>query len=212
MMTWWNGLTELNRILYGLALLVTVPFLWQLVAALLGLSHDGDVGDAASGADHDMGGGHDAAADTGGDATGDSAATMLAFELLSVRALLTFFTLFFWAAGLYLEQGRTLTRVFAAATGWGAAGMASVAVLLHFLPRLAHSGNRDLATALGSEATVYLDIPAGGTGEVRALVGGAVCHVKARTADGTAVKAGAAVRIRGRVGQTTLVVEPGSGT
>lgn len=195
MTNWWNGLTGLNQTLYGIAVCISVPFVWQLAAAMLGLAHDGDMdgSDADSGAD-------------GG--TDDAVATALAFKLLSLRALLTFFTLFFWASALYLERGLMFSRVFGIAVIWGLGGMVSVAVLLHLLPRLAHTGTRNLDSALGTEATVYIDIPAGGTGEVRAVVSGSVGYIKARALHGEAVKAGTPVAIRKRIGQTILVVEP----
>ncbi len=196
MTAWWNGLSQLNRVLYGIAVLVSVPFLWQLVASLVGLGGDGDL----DGGDAD---------DT---ASGDAEATVFAFKLLSMRAMLTFFTLFFWAAALYLEQGLSVPRTLGTAAVWGVFGMVLVGLLLHLLPKLAHSGTRDLESALGSEATVYVDIPADGIGEVRVLVGGSVGYVKARAADGRALKAGTPVTVSRRVGQTVLIVEPLSQT
>lgn len=195
MTTWWNALSPLNQTLYGIAVCISVPFIWQLAASLVGLSHDGDL-DGAGG---------DAGAD--GDA-GDAVATVLAFKLLSMRALLTFFTLFFWAAALYLEQGLTLPDVFGTALLWGLGGMALVALLLHLLPKLAHSGTRNLDSAVGTEATVYVDIPAHGTGEVRVVASGSVSYVKARSRTGEALNAGTPVTVCDRIGQTILVVEP----
>ena len=142
MTDWWQSLSGLNQTLYGLAICVSVPFVWQ------------------------------------------------------------------FAAALYLERGLPLPRVFGSAVVWGLGGMSSVALLLHLLPRLAHSGTRDLDSALGSEATVYIDIPSGGTGEVRVLVSGSVGYVKARAIDGRAIPAGTPVAVRRRIGQTLLVVEP----
>ena len=196
MTAWWNDLSQLNRILYGIAVLVSVPFLWQLVASLVGLGGDGDL---------DGGDANDTA-------SGDAEATVFAFKLLSLRAILTFFTLFFWASALYLEQGLSVLRTLGTAAVWGMFGMGLVGLLLHLLPKLAHSGTRDLESALGSEATVYVDIPADGIGEVRVLVGGSVGYVKARAADGRALKAGTPVTVSRRVGQTILIVEPLSQT
>ncbi len=201
MTNWWNTLSGLNQTLYGIAICISVPFIWQLAASLLGLDHDGDMdaSDADAGSDTDTGADGD---------VGDAVATVLAFKLLSARALLTFFTLFFWASALYLERGLPLSSVFGTALLWGLGGMASVALLLHLLPKLAHSGTRDLETALGTEATVYIDIPADGTGEVRAVVSGNVSYIKARALHGEAVKAGTPVAVRKRIGQSILVVEP----
>jgi hypothetical protein len=204
MMTWWQSLSGLTQAMYGAALVVSAPFLWQLVAAFMGLGHDGadDLGA------HDVGAADADAHDLPAEGVADSIATVLAFKMLSVRALLTFFMLFFWGAALYLDRGVGLSRAFGLAVIWGVAGMASVGMLLHFLPRLAQTGTRDLAACVGSEGVVYLDIPAQGTGEVRVSVSGVVCYIKARGAAGAALKAGTPVTIRRRLGQTLLEVEP----
>ncbi len=193
MVNWWNALSSPNQTLYGIAICISVPFIWQLAASLIGLAGGGD-------ADGDLDG-----SDTDGT---DAVETVLAFKLLSLRALLTFLTLFFWAAALYLERGLPVSRVFGSAALWGLGGMVSVAFLLHILPKLASSGTRNLDTALGSESSVYLDIPENGTGEIRVVVSGSVCYIKARSCDGGAIKAGTPVIARSRIGQTTLVVEP----
>jgi hypothetical protein len=193
MLDWWNHLSSLNMTLYGVAACISVPFVWQLIASLIGLAHDVDTDGV----------------DTAG---ADAVETVLAFKLLSVRALLTFFTLFFWAAALYLERGLAIPRVLGIAALWGLAGMSAVAILLHVLPRLAHAGTRDLDSAVGAEASVYLDIPANGTGEVRVVVSGSVSYVKARSSSGAAIPSGTPVTVSSRIGQNLLVVTPLSKT
>jgi hypothetical protein len=189
MLDWWSHLSHLNQTLYGIAACISVPFAWQLIASLVGLAHDVD--------------------SDGMDTAGtDAVDTVLAFKLLSMRALLTFFTLFFWAAALYLEREGATSRVFGIAALWGLAGMSAVAGLLHVLPKLAHAGTRDLESALNAEASVYLDIPANATGEIRVVVSGSVCHVKARSIGGEAIPAGTPVTVCSRIGQTILIVKP----
>jgi len=201
MTNWWNALTALNRFFYGAAFCVSIPFIWQLAAALMGLDAD-DVQDGDPAVD-DL--------DTAdGDAdmpTSDAIATVLAFKLLSVRSLLAFLMLFLWAAALYLDRGVPVARALGVSLLWGFGGLISVGLLLFLLPRLAHTGNRDLTSAVGSEATVYLDIPAHGTGEVRANVDGVVNHIKAHALHGIELKAGQRVTIVRRIGQTTVEVE-----
>jgi len=188
---WWSGLTQLNQIFFGLAVLFSIPFVWQLVSALVGLG-DHDVHDGIDGQDVD---------------TGDADATVFAFKLFSLRAILTFFTLFFWAAALALEDKRSLPEAIQRGFIWGILGFILVGTLLHFLPKLAHTGTRDLATAIDTEGTVYVDIPDNGEGEVRALVNGSISYIKARTVDGKGLKSGTPVVVRNRVGQTILIVE-----
>lgn len=192
---WWQELSGLNRFFFGGAILLSLPFLWQLAAAFIGL-------DADSATDSDL----DAGAETGDSVASDADATVMAFKLLSVRALLAFFVLFFWSAALYLQRGVPLVSTLGVSLLWGVAGLVCVGLLLYLLPKLAHSGTRNLESAVGGEATVYLDIPAGGMGEVRAAVDGTLCHLKARATDGAAIKAGTRVRIARRVGQTLVEV------
>ena len=93
----------------------------------------------------------------------------------------------------YLADGRSVQAAVGLGSLWGAAGMTVVALLLYALPKLAQTGTLNVATAVGRAGTVYLDIPAGGEGEIRTEVNGVVTHVKARAADGQAMKAGTAV-------------------
>ncbi len=174
----WDGLSALNRGFFSAAVFFGVLFVWQLAVTLFGLGGDGL-------ADGDV-----TADDVSG---GDAAETMSAFKLLSIRSIVTFLTLFSWGGALYLADGRSVQAAVGLASLWGLAGMAVVALLLYALPKLAHTGTLNVATAVGGAGTVYLDIPAGGEGEIRTEVNGVVTHVKARAADGLAVKAGTAV-------------------
>ncbi len=175
---WWGGLSVLNRGFFCAAAFFGVLFVWQLAATLLGLGGDG----LADG-------------DVAGDdvAGGDAVETMSAFKLLSIRSIVTFLTLFSWGGALYLAAGRSVLAAVGLASLWGAAGMAVVALLLYALPKLAQTGTQNLATAVGRAGNVYVDIPVGGEGEIRTEVNGVVTHVKARAADGQAMKAGTAV-------------------
>ena len=180
------------KFFYGGAAFFSLIFIWQFVTMLIGLSHGGDLDmhiDADAGGDggFDMDG--DGSVDVHVDAIEahsmqDAAESTAAFHILSVRAILAFLTLFFWAGALYLDAGKTHQPRLLLATAWGAAGWLMVAVALHWLRKLAESGNRRLATAIGQPGTVYLDIPAGGQGEVRVSVSGVVSLVKARAAAG----------------------------
>ena len=178
MHAWWGGLSALNRGFFCAAVFFGVLFAWQLLATLWGLGGDG-LADGDVTADDVVG--------------GDAAETMSAFKLLSIRSIVTFLTLFSWGGALYLADGRSVQAAVGLGSLWGAAGMTVVALLLYALPKLAQTGTLNVATAVGRAGTVYLDIPAGGEGEIRTEVNGVVTHVKARAADGQAMKAGTAV-------------------
>lgn len=205
MSEWWANLTRINQAFYCGAAFFSVFFVWQLIAALLGLGdHDTDMD----------GIGHDATIHVDDPSqsmehaeTADAADTVAAFKLVSIRSIITFCTLFFWGSALYLNRGESLGKAMGVSTLWGLAGMACVAILLSLLPRLADTGTRDIRTCVGSQGTVYLDIPENGTGEVRVTVSGVVAYIKARHAAGKALKAGTPVVVKRMLDSTNIEVE-----
>jgi len=203
MAEWWNSLETLNKLFYGGAGFFTVIFVWQFVGMLIGLSDGGEIdvdGDIDGDVDMDM--------DADGIDTG--AESMVAFHIFSVRAILAFFTMFTWAGALYMNVGKSTSGSIILAFAWGVAGWTVVAVLLHWLRKLAETGNRRLRTCLGQTGTVYLDIPSGGQGEVRVTVSGVVSVVKARAAGGVALKAGTPVIVARLSGVNSVQVRPAS--
>jgi hypothetical protein len=205
MSEWWSDLTAMNRTFFSVAAFFSVFFIWQLFAALLGLG-DEDAGSDASDVNTDIDTDTDMDDfDSGADA--DSSATVVAFKLLSIRAIITFCTLFSWGCALYLQNGVPLGRAMGISSLWGLAGMGSVALLLALLPKLAHTGTKRIATSLGAQGTVYLDIPKGGLGEVRVSVSEVISFVKARTKDGNPLKAGDTVVVTRIIDETTVEVE-----
>ena len=201
MMEWWNTLTGMNQVFFGLAVFFSVLFIWQLLAALLGLADDGD-------ADFDHGGDADGAGDHY-DHAADVADTAASFRLVSLRTIITFFTLFTWGSALYLSQQEPPATAMGLAVIWGLAGMLVVGAVFYWMAKLGETGTADLGSAVGTAGTVYVDIAeGGGTGEVRVTVSGVVTYVNARSADGRGLKAGAPVRVLRRLGQNVVEVEP----
>lgn len=191
---WWNGLTPLTQWFFGAAAFFSVFFVWQLLSALIGLGGDADGLDSHAGADW-----HHASPD-------DSHATLAVFKILSVRSLIAFFMLFTWAAALYLNNGLTPPRAMALALVWGFAAMLIVSAIVGFLRRLTETGNQRISSCIGLPGTVYLDIPAGGDGEARVLCSGILTHYRARSMDGTPIKAGTTVRVTRVLGPNTIEV------
>lgn len=217
MMEWWTGLGTLNQVFYVGAGLFSLIFLWQFVMTLIGLSSGGDLDvDVDGGVDGDFDVDGDGAVDFSVDALeahsmADAAESTAAFHVLSVRAILAFFTLFFWAGAMYLDAGKSVTESLLLGLAWGAAAWIVVAVCLHWLKKLAESGNRRLSTAIGQPGTVYVDIPAGGQGEVRVLVSGVISVVKARGSAGLAIKSGTPVTVTRLAGPNSVQVRPADG-
>jgi membrane protein implicated in regulation of membrane protease activity len=204
MAEWWSALTGLNQFFYGAAAFFSVLFLFQLISALIGLGeHETEIDDSIEDIDHDV-----TYHEFESGAHADAVETAVSFKILSIRSIITFLTLFTWGGALYLNNSYAVSKAMAYSIVWGLVGMFCIALVFHMMRRLTETGTSNLNTAIGSLGTVYLDIPEGGSGEVRVTVSGAVSYVRARTADGKGLKSGTPVRIVKRLGQTMLEVKP----
>jgi hypothetical protein len=194
--TFWSGLSLLNQALFVAAAFFSVIFAWQVIAAFTGLGGDGSIDDAS-------------AAPDAHDTPPEAHETVFLFKLVSIRSVAAFATLFSWASSLYMSVGNVpTTRALLMGLAWGAAAMVSVGLIMHFLAKLTHSGNINLAKCVGTTGSVYLDIPAGGVGEIRTLCGDTLTHIKARTVNGSALKSGASVRVARMATPDIVEVEP----
>ena len=194
---WWAGLDTMTQGFFSAALFFSVFFVWQLIASIMGLAGDSDV---------DIDGDVDMDADGHFDTHSDALDSIDAFQLLSVRSLLAFFTLFSWAGALYLQRGDTISTSMLYAVLWGVAAMLVVAATLHLLRKMTETGNTSLASCVGKQGTVYLDVPASGLGEVRIAVSGHIQCVKARSVGDATFPAGASVTVTRQLGPTTIEV------
>jgi hypothetical protein len=199
---WWEGLAGITRVFYGMAAFFSVFFLWQVFAAFLGMTGD------------DMDAGGDAGADVDFDADApddvghhDVIESSQAFKILSLRSIITFFTLFSWASALYTTNGMDTVKAMGIGAVWGVVGMFAIALIFWSMGKLTETGTKNIATAKGQVGTVYLDIPANGFGEVKTTVSGVVEHVKAKSIHGEALPAGTEVRVVQVVSQGLVVVE-----
>ena len=188
------------------ACIFSLLFIWQLIAALIGLSagedfdldHSGDVGDVDGHVDVDS---HDFDHDsTSGDFSG--------LKLLSLRSILAFCLLFSWAGFFYMWKDNVrvpLALVYSAA--WGLAAMVVVSWGFWQMSKLQESGNKDIRTCLGKEASVYMKIMPGKTGKIRIMVGNSITFCNARSASKVELESGTRVKISKIIDQNTLEVE-----
>ncbi len=208
MFEWWQNLETVTQWFYGAAVFFSAIFLWQFISSLIGMSGAEDVNmdadvDVDVHADIDL---H--AGDIEAGSAADAVETTAVFRMLSIRAVLAFLTLFFWAAAMHHDAGTSLTWAIAYGTFWGLGAFVVVALAMNLMRKLAETGNPRLQTCVGTRGTVYLDIPADGTGEARVTVSGVVSHVKARTDDGKPLKAGTQIQVVRTLGPTTIEIEP----
>ncbi len=201
MQEWWTGLAGATQFFYGMAAFFSVFFLWQIIAAFMGLNGDdmdvgGDAGDA--GFDADVADDFD---------LDDVVESSQAFKILSLRSIVTFFTLFSWGSALYTADGMTTVRAMGISSIWGLAGMFAIALIFYGMGKLTETGTKDVTSCKGKVGVVYLDIPADGFGEIRISISGAVEHVKAKSLNREALSAGTQVRVVQVIGQTLVGVE-----
>ena len=207
MVAWWAELNGVTQGFFISAGVFSLLMIWQMIAALVGLAGDSDM---------DVDGGGDADFDAHGmdhpefehGAEVDGIATVASFKLLSIRSILAFLTMFTWAGALYTQRGDSVAKALGVSTIWGVGAMIVVAAVLWWLKRLAESGNVRIATCVGTEGTVYLDIPAAGVGEAKVTVSGVISHVKARGEGGVEIKSGTPVRVTRVIGPRTVEVKP----
>jgi membrane protein implicated in regulation of membrane protease activity len=186
------------------AVFFSVLFGWQLLSTLLGGFGGAEHVDTGGTDVHDVGpaGGHDVQ-----ESTVHGADSMASFKLLSVRSVTAFGLLFGWAGILYTRAGTSVDRTLIYSVLWGCVGMAIVSALFYFLMRMAETGTRRLETCVGQRATVYMDIPKGGTGQVRTMVSGVISFVNARSVSDEALAAGTPVVVKRLLDANTVEVE-----
>jgi hypothetical protein len=202
-------LALMTEMYWGMAIFFSAIFGWQLMAAIFGHIGGGEHVDAASAHDVTIAGHDFTAAHHMHDGAVQGADTLSSFKLLSVRSVTAFGLLFSWAGVLYQRQEGAPTSglVILYSFLWGMAGMLLTSVIFYFLSRMVETGTRRLATCLGQRGTVYMDIPAGGAGQVKTLVSNQVSFISARAAGGEALKAGTPIIVKRLLDASTVEVE-----
>jgi membrane protein implicated in regulation of membrane protease activity len=161
---------------------------------------------------HDVGGGADVSAMDAAHGAGGtdvhSGDSDMSFKLLSLQGI-TAFLLMFGLVGLAMSK-QTQTGAFASIAVAAAAAVVTVWLMARFfsaMGRLQSSGNINLDRAIGVEGTVYLNIPAEGTGQVELVVQNSMKICDASSANKTPLKTGDKVKIKSVVAGKILVVE-----
>ncbi|MDH4163108.1 MAG: hypothetical protein OEW15_10520 [Nitrospirota bacterium] len=131
----------------------------------------------------------------------------IGFKFLSLHGLTAFFMMF-GLVGFALFRQSNMGHLISI-LGAMAAGFASVWIIgrmFAMIGKLQSSGTVLLKNAVGCEGTVYLNIPAGGTGKVMITVNNRLREYEATSKDGMELKTGLPVRVVSVSGDR-LVVE-----
>lgn len=166
---WWDGLSLVLKIFYGIGLVATTIVGVQTVLTLLGFDgHDAD-GDVADG--HAGDGGHD------GDFQGEGIA------MFSIRTVTAFLVGFGWMGAFLAKGGMSLLLVIPIAGAVGFVFMLMIYFVMRLLWSMRDSGNLDYHNAVGEIGSVYLPIPGekAGKGQIQVMVQGRLQTIAAMT-------------------------------
>jgi membrane protein implicated in regulation of membrane protease activity len=183
---WWQALTTLQQVYWGLAVPFTLIFILQLILTLIG----GDSGDSLH---------TDAEIDTD---------TGIPFQFLTLKNMVAFFSIFAWTGIACLDGGMSEGWSLLLASVSGVIMMLIMTSIFYFLAKANESGTLKIANAKGKLAEVYLTIESkrNSVGQVQVKVQGALRTLDAITDDEIDIKTGKVVRVSDVIDNNLLLV------
>lgn len=210
MADWWNGLDDVLRVLYCIAIPATLLLVIQTIMSMASGAGEGgaDVNPSdTSGLDLDVpdGGDMDLDLDALADADpsdlqhytdGSSPGDVAAMRLLTMQTVVAFLTVFSWSSIVSIHAGTPALISIVIGLIFGAIAMFLVAKLVQVSVKLAENGTVSLKNAIGESGRVYLPIAArsGTPGKVMLQVQGQLIECGAVT-QGESIETGANVRV-----------------
>ena len=183
---WWDALTLLERIYWGIAIPFTFFFLLQLILTFFG----GDVPEDGS-ADFDV-------------ETDDG----IGFQFLTLKNLIAFFTIFAWAGIASLDSGLSNGVSIAISFLSGLTMMFIMGGIFYFMSKATESGTLIMKNAIGAIGEVYLEVKAkrANIGKVQIQVQGTLRTLDALTDDEEDLKQGAVVSVESIANNNLLII------
>lgn len=219
MNAWWEGLSDVLKVLYCVAIPSTLLLIIQAVMIAFSFG-DGGAGvnpSDTSGLDLD---GADLSADGGFDLpdgadgmdvpdAGDTVSDFGTLRLFTLQGIVAFITTFSWISICFVKAGMQTMPSLLIGVLCGVGMMYLVAKLLQMSARLAENGTFNAKSTIGETAQVYVPIPASGEhgGKVTLTMPRGFVELDAITDDTEPISAGQLVRITDVVGDV-VVVEP----
>lgn len=172
MTEWWNGLDAALKILYCIAIPSTLVLVIQTVLSLLGGFEGGGGIDTSDTSGIDFHGGSDIGeiadasdmGDIGKLSDGGNPADFSIMSMITLQGIVTFLTVMGWSSIVAVASGAPALVSVLAGVVLGFAAMYAAARLLHASKRLTANGTLNLRNAIGESGSVYIPIPAGGSG------------------------------------------------
>ncbi|HAA43520.1 MAG TPA: hypothetical protein DCE02_05915 [Ruminiclostridium sp.] len=188
---WWNAMPGFEKFFWFFAIPFTAVFLLQLIMLFIGLGDD--AGDMTGDADFLDGFGMPEGIDVpegidmpeGVDVPDDADDGIFpnVFKVLSIRNIITFFTIFGWAGITFCNIGAGKIITVIASIFLALAVTIVISMLFLTIIRLTESGNVNLQDAVGHIGEVYVPIPANesGIGKVHVTFNGVFREIDAVT-------------------------------
>lgn len=186
MTQWWQSLSNVSQIFWGIAIAASVFQVLMFIGSLFS-SHD---------LDH--------SSDTH---TADSGE---ALKLLSLRGIVAFLVGFGWTGGLFLAKGLSLLLVLLLAIAVGIVFMGVILAIMKLLMSLKADGTLNYENAIDQTGHTYIEIPArrAGQGQVEIMIQGRLVTAQAITDHHHPITPPTEIIVTGVESGTLLIVSP----
>lgn len=220
---WWEGLSQILKVLYCIAIPSTLLLVLQTILTVIGFGEGGsgdvlnasdtsglctdglDVPDVDMDVSTDIAGGADT--DIPDDASGNVDTDLGTLRLFTMQGIVAFATTFSWVTIWLIKGDMQVIPAFFLGALAGSLMMYAVAKIFQQSKRLAENGTFYLKRAIGEIAQVYVPIPPNGEngGKVTLTLGSGFHEIDAITESEHAISTGQQVRITDVVGDTVVV-------
>lgn len=184
----WSELDLMSMVYWLIAAPATLVFAFLLVMTIFSSDADTDV-------QTDLG-------HSFGDGDG------IPFQLLSLKNIVGFFTMFGWSGLGFISIGMAPFLVILFSFICGFMMMVAMATLFYLMSRLAETGNMNIRNAVGRTGEVYLPIPAKreGIGKIQITVQGTLQTLDAITDDLEAISTSSIIQVTDVINNQILLV------
>lgn len=191
MVEWFTSLSGSEQLLWGVALISTIIFLFILVTTFI--AGDSDI----HGADMDV----DTSVET------DFGA---GFQFFTFKNLVAFFTIFGWAGIACLDAGLSLNLSLIIAVICGLLMMFLMSLLFYYMNKMTQSGTLEYKNAINAIGEVYLEIGKNRSkmGKVMIRVQGALREMEALTDHNENLKQSTIIKVASVTDNGILIVTP----
>lgn len=183
---WWDTLTGLEKIYWGMAVPFTLFFIFQLILTFSGTDFS-DHTDVDTEIDSDHG---------------------IAFQFFTLKNMIAFFTIFAWTGIACLDSGLSNQTSIVISIVAGLAMMAIMATMMFYMSKANESGTLQMKNAVGAIGEIYMVVKAnrGNIGKVQVKVQDSLRTLEAITDDDIDLKPGMVITVKDLANDNLLIV------